>query len=494
MTDIAIYVNNNIGNDSNDGSASHPLATADEAFRRLPSSWNGSAEIVFINTNRVYPISTSAVALGIPVGPDASPLVIRGDYETVAELEASQVLESGNQVQVNVPDWTSESDALMGAVLTRHDAPREVGLIELVNPRIPIVSSIRGNTQTRIYLQRRIDPEPERTTVLVQRPAVTLQPFSTLTLTSHDAGRSPNLTMMGIKIAPTRGSGLVLINVRVQCDTCEFFLPRTIPGRGPTTSQIFVHSDSRINGGIEMPSLLPGYPPREQAGVFIHSEDDRNMIWAARGGILSGHLTFDKITVRVSQGGVFTPSSLEARGAPIQVLSGGSAIGQVSWGTERNKARIRDVPSNAGALPSSPGIPPRGGIGLRVANGSIMSTLAPINLDIYGCAGDGILLDTCSVAAFGPPGGDTGLVTSGDANHGVGMNIRNASRALVGRDANGDGRDPTTRLRGDNGERGTEVNVKLDRDTPFTWAALLSERIQARSNEGMSLVRVSVPN
>lgn len=484
--DIQIYVNNITGDDSNDGSQDHPLATADEAFRRLPPFWHGSAEIVFINTDRVYPIATSAVALGTPIGPDASPLVIRGAYDTVVELEEARVLDSGNRVEVNMPDWAPDPDRLIGAVLTRSDATREFGLIDLLTPRIPTSSSIRGNTPTTIYLQRRIDPEPETATILVQRPAVTLQPLVTLTLTSHDAGRSPNLTMIGVKIAPWRGAGLNLINVRVQCDTCEFFLPRVPPDFGSTISQIFVHSDSRINGGIEMSNLSPGLSSRGQAGVFIHSDDHRNMIWASRGGIISGHVTFDQITVRISQGGVFTPSSLEARAAPIQILSGGSAIAQPSWGTERNKARIRNVPANAGLLPPSPGVPATGGIGLRVYNGSIASILAPIHLDIYGCQGDGIRLDQCSVASFGPPGGDTGLVTSGEPNYGVGMNIRNASRALVGRDANGS---PDRRgLRGNNGREGTEAHVKLDDGDPFTWDTLGGQR----STPGMSLVRINM--
>lgn len=490
MPDIAIYVDNRprTGNDTNDGSPDFPLATADEAFRRLPPSWDGSAEIVFINTGLVYPISTSAVALGIPVGADASPLVIRGAYDTIPEFPGS-VVEAGNQVEVNVPDFSPDADALMGAVLTRHDAPRDFELIDLLRPRIPTHSSIRGNAQGRILLQRRIDPEPEMTTILVQRPAVTLQPFSTLTLMSHDAGRSINLTMIGIKIAPANGAGLNLINVRVQCDTCEFLLPRANPNLGSTITQLFVHSDSRINGGIEMPGLLPGYPPRDQAGVFIHSVDHRNMIWAARGGILSGHLTFDQITVRVSQGGVFAPLSLEARAAPIQILSGGSAIGQPSWGTERNKARIRDVPANAGLLPTSPGVPAAGGIGLRLYH-AWMASATPIYLDIYGCHGDGIRLDMCSTASFGPSGGDAGLVTSGEPNHRLGMNIRNASRALVGRDANGISTDPRTRLRGNNGREGTEANVALDDEAAFTWETLVVREHQ-RSNAGMSLVRVS---
>jgi hypothetical protein len=485
MADILIYVDKNVGDDSNDGTERHPLATADEAFRRLPSSWDGSAEIVFIdNKDSVYPISTAAVAFGTPIGPGASPLVIRGAYKTVAMHDGARVLESGNQVEVNFPDWHPGPDELIGAVLTRSVAPLDSA--STLTPRIPNASSIRGNTQTTIYLQRRIDPEPENAYIHIDRPAVTLQPQVTLTLTSHDAGRSPNLTMIGIKIEPVRGAGLNLINVRVQCDSCEFFLgrnPRSLPT--DPISQIFVHSDSRINGGIEMPNLSPGLPFRAQAGVFIHSDDHHNMIWAARGGILSGHLTFDQITVRVSQGGVFTPTSLEAREAPIQILSGGSAIAQPSWGTESNKARIRNVPANAGFLPPSPGVPRTGGIGLRVYNGSIASPLAPIHLDIYGCEGDGIRLDTCSIASFGPPGGDAGLVTSGEPNRGFGMNIRNASRALVGRDANRQG------LRGNNGREGTEAHVVLDDGEAFTWGTLLAERERQRSTPGMSLVRVN---
>lgn len=62
------------------------------------------------------------------------------------------------------------------------------------------------------------------------------------------------------------------------------------------------------------------------------------------------------------------------------------------------------------------------------------SPLAAINLDIYGCNRDAIRLDMGALASFGPPNGLTGLVTTG-ANNGVfGMNVRNASHALVGSD------------------------------------------------------------
>jgi hypothetical protein len=99
-----------------------------------------------------------------------------------------------------------------------------------------------------------------------------------------------------------------------------------------------------------------------------------------------------------------------------------------------------------------------------------------------------------STASFGMPsrldratgretGGETGLVTTGSLNGGFGMNVRNASRALIGRDA-------ATGQKLD----GTMGQVALDgRDAADAisggWATVVRERW--RSNSGMSLVRVN---
>jgi hypothetical protein len=313
---------------------------------------------------------------------------------------------------------------LIGAVLTR--------LSETDSPAGTAVL-VRGNSpgpNSTILLQRAIGRIDSGNTFAVQRPAVTLRPDppphypspaeagQALNLTSHDA-RSPNLKLIGIKFAPFEGRSLNLLNVRAQCDTCEFLL-QSSSSRSTTCS---IHTNSRIQGGIEFDLL------RAQAGVYIHSNGPSNIVWAVRDSVLGGHLTFDQISVRASQGGVFVPKSLEARAAPIQILAGGSALAEIEgWGTAANKARIRNV-----ATSTRSGQPD--GDGLRVFNGGVLnSPLAPINLDIYGCNRDAIRLDMGSSASFGLPSGPTGLVTTGANNAMFGMNVRNASRALVGSD------------------------------------------------------------
>jgi|GEM_PF-6779629 len=420
--DITIHVDNIRGNDAHDG-VHQSVKTADRAFSLLPPSWYGRAEIIFEVTNREYPITTSAVYFGTPVGSEASSLVIRGGYasdEDFPEVIAS----SGSRVDEINTNLDIPPDRLIGAVLTR---------LSGTGSPVGTATMIRGNSagpDSTIFLQRAIDRIEAGDTFAVQRPAVTLKPDPSphypspaaagqaLNLTSHDA-RSPNLKLVGIKFAPFEGRSLNFLNVRAQCDTCEFLLQASSV-RSTTFS---LHTNSRIQAGIETDPL------RSQAGVYIHSNGPSNLVWAVRDSVLGGHLTFDQISVRASQGGVFVPKSLEARESPIQILAGGSALAEIEgWGTATNKARIRNV-----ATRSRTGQPD--GDGLRVFNGGVLnSPLAPINLDISGCNRDAIRLDMGSLASFGPPNGLTGLVTTG-ANNGVfGMNVRNASRALVGLD------------------------------------------------------------
>lgn len=420
--DILIYVDNIRGNDVHDG-IHQPVKTADRAFSLLPPYWYGRAEIIFEATNREYPITTSAVYFGIPVGPDASSLVIRGGYapdEDFPEVIAS----GGSRVDEIRTNLDIPPDRLIGAVLTR---------LSGTGSPVGTATLVRGNSagpDSTILLQRAIGPIVAGETFAVQRPAVTLKPDPSphypspaeagqaLNLTSHDA-RSLNLKLVGIKFAPFEGRGLNLLNVRAQCDTCEFWLQ----GSSSRSTTFYVHTNSRIQGGIETDLL------RAQAGVYIHSNGPSNIVWAVRDSVLGGHLTFDRISVRASQGGVFVPKSLEAREAAIQILTGGSALAEVEgWGTATNRARIRNV-----ATRTRSGQPD--GDGLRVFNGGVVnSPLAAINLDIFGCNRDAIRLDMGSLASFGLPGGPTGLVTTGANNGGFGMNVRNASRALVGSD------------------------------------------------------------
>jgi len=461
--DLLIYVDNSIGSDANPGTRSSPLATADEAFRRLPSYWLGRAEIIFAVTRRDYPVRTGAVYFGTPIGPDASPLVIRGGY--LDEFVVRATGGTGDNVIMPTDITTTETpeDQLIGAVLTRlTGAGSPVGTAISIRgnrtfppPAIPLPES---RPTWGIFLQRTVGPIVAGDTFKVQRPAVTLAPTETLNLTSHDA-RSPNCTLVGIKFEPAPGAGLNLLNVRAQCDTCEISF-HTGPG--------FVHTNARIQGGIENENLSPGLGrQRAQAGVYIHSTDASDIFSAVRDGVLSGHLTFKTITVRVSQGGVFIPQSLEAFAAPIQILTGGAAMAQPSWGTATNKARIRNVAT---------------GDGLRVSNGgSLNSPLNPIHLDIYGCSRDGIRLDMGSTASFGPAGGEAGLVTTAEPNGGFGMNVRNASRALVGRDAT------VQKL---NGQHQVALDDGLSGDT-FTWESVVNGN-HPRSNAGMSLVRLNI--
>ena len=446
--DILIHVDNRSGSDNHDG-IHQPVETADKAFSLLPPSWHGSAEIIFAVTDIPYPIRKSAVYFGTPIGPDASSLVIRGGYlrdGDFGEVTATAV-SGGDEVAT---DLNMRADQLIGKVLTR------LSRLSPEGSPVGTAISIRGNSpgpNSRIFLQRTMGRIAAGDTFAVQRPAVTLAPDppphypspaeagQALNLTSHD-GRSPNLKLVGITFAPFEGRGLNLLNVRAQCDTCEFLFKRT-SDRDPKSTIFYLHTDARIQGGVE------GDPERASAGAYIHSDHAANIVWAVRGGVLGGHLTFDKITVRASQGGVFVPKSLEAREAPIQILAGGSAIAEPQkegnvvvggWGTAFNKARIRNV----------------AGDGLRLFNGGSMNSPgSPTHLDIFGCSGDGIRLDMDSTASFGLPGGPAGLVTTGGNNGGFGMNVRNASRALVGSDAataSVPGRSGPTPLRGTYGE------------------------------------------
>jgi hypothetical protein len=459
---IQIYVDPHGNNDRNNaGSQSNPVQTADKAFSMLPPSWRGSAEIIFAPGE--YSIETDAVSLGMPTGPEASPLVIRGDYNDLFTITA----QAGSDENKVVTTLDVPADELVGAVLTRRSGAG--------SPASPAVS-IRGNTagpRVEISLQQPMGRVDAGNTFVIQRPAVILRPTKTLNLTSHD-GRSPNLSLIGIKFEPAAGAGLNLLNVRAQCDTCEFSLHKSPPGVDPAVFPIlFVHTNARIHGGLELPDLSPGLPSRKQAGAYIHSDNPQNVVWAARAGILGGHLTFRDITVRVSQGGNLVPHSLEALSASIQILTGGSGLaqrnsdtGQTGWGTADNKARIRNV----------------AGDGLRVFNGGALnSPLGAIHLDVSGCTGDGIRLDMGSTASFGPPGGPAGLVTKGAKNRNFGMNVRNASRALIGRDAAVD--------KLDGGVADVALDGGSDAELRFSWTTVVSEG--QRSNAGMSLVRVN---
>jgi len=435
--DVLIYVDNVAGNNSNDGTQRRPVATADEAFSRLPSSWRGRAEITFAPNAIAYPITSGTVYLGTPTGPDASSLVLRGGYRDTYPITAS----GGTEDYLDTaPGFLLTDDALIGKVLMR---------LRGTGSPIGTAISIRGSANNpdgtfRIFLQSSIGPIVAENTFVVQQAAVTLVPKETLNLISQD-GRSPNLKLIGIRIAPAPGKGLTLLNVRALCDTCEIFFRRDLPAppARPTPVIAFVHTNSRIQGGIEED------PQRAQAGVHIHGDDRSNIIWATRGGVLGGHLTFSEISVRASQGGVFVPKSLEARNAAVRIMAGGTALAEPrrergvvvgGWGTASNKARIRSVRA----------ITDDAADGLRMSSGaSLHSPEAPIHLDVYGCERDGIRVEGGSIAVFGPPitrdaggrevGGEAGLVTSrGDnLNSGFGLNVRNGSRVYVGRDAVG---------------------------------------------------------
>ena len=461
---IQIYVDPHGHNDSNNaGSQANPVQTADKAFSMLPPSWRGSAEIIFAPGD--YEIETDAISFGMPIGPDASPLVIRGPYDDLFTITA----QAGSDENKVVTTLDVPAEQLVGAVLTR--------LSGAGSPTGHAVS-IRGNTAgptVEISLQQPIGRVEAGNTFVIQRPAVILRPTKALNLTSHD-GRSPNLSLIGIKFEPAAGAGLNLLNVRAQCDTCEFSLHKSPPGVDPAVFPIlFVHTNARIHGGLELPDLSPGLPSRKQAGAYIHSDNPQNVVWATRGGIFGGHLTFRDITVRVSQGGNLVPHSFEALSAPVQILTGGSGLaqvnrdtGQTGWGTAANKARIRNV----------------AGDGLRVFNGGALnSALGAIHLDISGCTGDGIRLDMGSTASFGPPGGKDGLVTKGANNGKFGLNVRNASKALIGSDDPRDNRDRGPK----GGDAFGDVTLE-DEPSRLRW----SDVRLPLSNAGMSLVRFNI--
>ena len=449
---IQIHVDNRDGRDTQPGTRTTPVRTAHRAFSLLPEAWRGSAEIVFAPTGDPYDIITDAVSFGTPVGPDATPLVIRGDYQDLLTVTADAASD-GNRVMVTADHG---SDELIGAVFTR---------LSGTGTPIGTAVSIRGNSSgptMEISLLQTIGAVAAGDRFKVQRPAVTLRPTRTLHLTSHD-GRSPNFTMIGIKFAPAPGMALNLLNIRAMCDTCEFAFQAGVNNT--------VHTEARIQGGIEDPLLAPSIPPeRGAAGVYIHGTAPTDLFSATRGGILAGHLVFKDVNVRVSQGGVFIPRTLEALRAPIHILTGGMALGQpasrtgpFSWGTANNKARIRNVPGPQGD-------------GIRVFNGGTLNSPAgPIHLDIFGCGRDGIRLDMGSTVSFGLPGAEAGLVTTGPLNLGFGMNVRNASRALVGTDA------ATNPLKGEQGQ------VRIDNDPPRLWSDVIAAPL---SNAG-TLVRVN---
>lgn len=488
--DVLIYVDDE-GDDRNDGthperdtpSRHGPVRTADRAFSLLPPYWLGSAQIIFKATSEPYTITTDTLYLGTPLGTRASPLIIRGAYEPhpiFGEVTAISESSGGDEIHTaaNIP-----ADDLLGLVLRR---------ITGTGSPLDTAISIRGNTigpSSTILLQRALGPVAIDERFRVEQPAVTLRVEHTLNLISHDA-RSLNLTLIGIRIV-TRPGGLNLFNVRAQCDTCEIDLR----GSG------FIHSNSRIQGGIHDANLSPDPSDlmdptrrsrREQAGVFIHSDDLTKIFFASRGGVLAGHLAFKKITVQVSQGGTFVPKSLEAVGAPIHILAGGTALSErdagrpAGWGTLTNKARIRDVATST-----------RDGDGLRIFNGGLMAAAGPIHLNVSGCQRDGIRLDSGSAACFGLPGGEAGLVTWGSSpNGGFGMNVRNGSRALVGTDA-AIARVPSvtapTPLSGTKGQ--VALDGRLERGEIVGrieggWERVVGNRWV--HNDGLSLVRVNL--
>jgi hypothetical protein len=427
-TDIKIYVDNQFGSDSFDifetgsprttaGSQRDPVRTADRAFALLPPTWSGSAEIIFAATGLDYPITTNSVSLGQPVGA-GKPLVIRGAYSDQVVYAAKD----GAGHEVNITDYVS-ADQFLGAVLTR------VGRED--NAPFGPAIAIRGNTaetNSRILLHADFGSVYRHQMFAVQRPGVRLVPNDTLNLTSHD-GRSPNLTFIGIEIAPAAGKGLNFLNVRAQFDTCAISLSRELP-TVPVTCN--VHTNSHLIGGIEDAELSPGLRSfsgenfRAQAGLLVHSSHQADIIWANNGSAMSRHLSFRRITVRASLGGRFSPRTLEALEAPIRIMAGGLGVSITGWGTASNKARIRNVANITGGDP---------GDGLRVTDGGSIRSVAPLHLDIYGCARDGIHLDGGAEGSFGPVGGNAGLVTTGPVNGRFGMNVRNGSRAFVGADA-----------------------------------------------------------
>lgn len=491
--DILIYVDNTlgIGNDNNDGTLRRPVHTADEAFSRLPSSWRGRAEIIFKATDTPYPITTSSLYLGTPIGSDASPLVIRGGYMNLMGEDGfarATNASAGDYVDTDLRRYPL--DSLVGSVLRRLSGS---------GSPIGTAISIRGNLEaTRIFLQRTMGNVVANELFVLEGPRVTLSPTGTLNLTSSD-NRSLNLTLIGIIVAPAPGQGLNLFNVRAQCDTCRFDFVRARSSIYPNNqwTPFFIHTNSRIQGGIADANLSPGLDARrEQAGVSLTCAggENSNFVWAVRGGVLGGHLTFRRIAVRVSQGGVFAPKSLEALEAPIHIMAGGSAIGEPSWGTPTNKARIRNVPPTASATPGPGSIPIQDGDGLRIVNGASAQFSAPVHLDVSNCNRDGIRLDGGSLACFAAPGGDAGLVSSG-ANGKFGMNIRNGSRALVGRDAAAAAIPPDTTPRPLTGREGDVTLDGTTRDDAILWSTVIGPIPPAvgppppAANDRLSLVR-----
>ena len=66
---IRIYVDNIRGNDASPRAEEHrPVRTADRAFTMLPPTWEGSAEILFVNTDRPYEINARSITFGRPSG------------------------------------------------------------------------------------------------------------------------------------------------------------------------------------------------------------------------------------------------------------------------------------------------------------------------------------------------------------------------------------------------------------------------------------------
>ena len=440
---LRIYVDNINGDDvSPHATEHHPVKSADRAFTMLPPTWEGTAEIIFANTGVNYEINARSITFGRPNGSGSS-LIIRGAYADVVSL-APATRFTRNEIDLNTTSFAM--DQLIGAVLTRvargDNAPFGPAVL------------IRGNDASRadgerrittLKLQRTMGPvagdwspsAPDSVLFSVQRPAVTLKPLNDLDLSSADP-RSVNIAMIGIRIAPEPGKVLSLFNFRMYCDTCEFVFQRNVETT-PLDRQWFachVHTDSRIQGGIERAHLWPGVSGlREQAGVYIRGSSPGDVILTTTSSTLGGHLTFQDITAQVSQGARFAPKSLEALRSPIHILAGGQALGLLGgWGTATNRARIRNVPGAEGD-------------GLRVMNGGeIDSTLSPLNLNIYGCGRDGVRIDGASRATFGVPepnssGVATGLVTDGLPENGdFGMNVRNCSTALVGSDTDLKGR------------------------------------------------------
>ena len=455
--DINLYVNNQTGSDSNPGTSAEPLLTLAEALRRLPPAWSKAAAIHLAVTGVDYalapdPISTEAnLSYGRAVGPNASGLVIFGGYTD----EVGTFTAQGGSTNDNIVTTLNLTlDQLIGASCKSTSGANN-------GKAVPIRGNSAGPGST-INLQASPGTINVADSFVVQRPSVTIAASAGATAFNVYGPGVPeeDLTLVGVKMVAPAGCFFRIVGARIQHDTCEW----------DSTAKTHFIFHGRLEGGLALLES-PGLDPlRASAAMYLKGTSGSNNWTAALNGMIGGHITTNLIGIATQQGGQFLPLSLECLAAPVRIAGDGSSVAPTSqgWGSATNPGRIRNNSS-------------QGGDGLFVAGTGRIIVGGQINLDVFGCTRDGVRVDTGGqLTCTAPGGGAAGLRTTGAANGGFGMNVRNGGKAFIGTDA----LTVTNPLAGAGSAAATQVALDSVA-VPGGWADVLAG---PQSNARLSLV------